>query len=148
MATELIPAEEIEAHLISLGIVQAEAAPPSLEIPRCVKNPRDRVPEPKDGENAMVGIYTGPEIPGEWLEGFLQERLFEFVVRSRKEPQGELIQRQIRAALEEQKGVMFGQLRIEWSKLANGEQPVAADKTSYSSIQGFRIAYRIASLTV
>jgi hypothetical protein len=148
MPTDLIPAEEIKAYLVAQGIVQDNEIAPSTALPGVWLNPRNRAPEPRVGENATVTIYTGPEIPGEWLEGFLQERLFDFVVRARKEPQGEVIQRKIRAAFEEKKHVLFGQLLIEWSKLANGEQPVTSDETSYSSIQGFRIAYRIVSLTV
>jgi hypothetical protein len=148
MPTNLIPAEEIKAYLVAQGIVQDNAATPSTLKPGVWLNPRDRGPEPRAGEDATVTIYTGPEHARDWYEGFLQERLFDFVVRARKQPQGELLQRQIRAALEEKKGVMFGQLRVEWSKLDRGEQPLTSDETSYSSIQGFFIAYRIVSLTV
>jgi hypothetical protein len=148
MPTSLIPAEEIKAYLVAQGIAQDNATAPSLVLPGVWLNPRDRAPEPRAGENATLTVYTGPEIARDWYEGFLQERVFDFVVRARKAPQGELIQRQIRAAFEEKKHVMFGQLLVEWSKLDRGEQPVTADETSYSTIQGFHIAYRIVSLTV
>lgn len=148
MPTDLIPAEQLKAYLIAQGVVQDQSVNPSSTIPGVWMNPRDEAPEPRAGENVAVTILDGPEIPREWLEGFLQEKVFDFVVRSRKKVDGVLIQRKIRAAFEEQKGVNFGQLRIEWSKLFRGEQPVTADETSYTSIQSFRIAYRTVSLTV
>lgn len=148
MPSDLIPAEQIKAYLVAQGIGQDNENPTSLNVPGIWLNPRENAPEPRAGENATLTVYVGPEIPGDWYEGFWQERLFDFVVRARKEPQGELIQRKIRAAFEEKKAVMFGQLRVEWVKLDRGEQPVSSDETSYTSIQGFRICYRIASLTV
>jgi hypothetical protein len=145
---DLIPAEEIRSYLVGLGVVQAQDAPPSVLHPSIWLNPRDEAPEPREGEDVAVTVFSEAEIPRDWYEGFLQERIFDFVVRSRKKVEGELVQRAIRAAFEEKKGVMFGQLRIEWSKLFRGEQPVTSDETSYTSIQSFRIAYRIVSLTV
>lgn len=151
---DLIPTDELKAYLVGLGIVQDIGAPLSVDLPGIWLNPRDEAPEPRrksdvDIENVTVSIFDGPEIPREWLEGFLQEKVYDFVVRARTRPEGVLVQRKIRAAFEEKKGVMFGQLRVEWSKLFRGEQPVTSDqKTSYTSIQSFRIAYRTVSLTV
>src|SRR5207249_767906 len=90
---DLIPAEEFKAYLIGLGVVQDDTTPPSLAVPSVWLNPRDEAPEPRTKnntalENVTVSILEGPELPRDWLEGFLQEKVFEFVVRSRKKPQG------------------------------------------------------------
>lgn len=142
---DLLVAEEVQTYLIAQGIVRDPPVPGPL--PPCWIDPDEGAPEPAEDVEATVTLFSIGEIPQEWLEGtFLQERVLDVVVRARHPRDGELLQRDIRVALEEKKNVMFGQLRIEWSKLFRGVQYLDSDHESHRTLQSFRIAARMKSL--
>lgn len=142
---DLLVAEEVQAHLIAQGVVRDPAAAGGL--PPCWIDPDEGAPEPPEGVQSTVTLFTAGQVVRPWLEGDkLQEIVLDVVVRSRHPRDGHLLQRQIYAALEEKKNVAFGALRIEWSKLFRGVQKLGSDHESQRTLQSFRIAARLKSL--
>lgn len=138
--------EELRAQLITDGTVQAQTAAPSTTLPSVWLWPRDGAPEPRAGENITVTLRPGAEVPGDWHEGFLEERIVEVIVRSRTAAPGELVQRTVRGLLHDKREYFLNNLRVEWSHLWRGTQPVTSDETSYTTIQSFHVACRVKSL--
>lgn len=138
--------EELRAQLITSGVVQAQTAAPSLTVPSVWLEPRDGVPEPRTGENVTVTLREGTEIPGEWLEGFLEERVVDVIVRSRQSAPGKLVQRSVRGLLHDRREFFLGGLRVEWSHVWRGTQLLGSDETAYTTLQAFRVACRVKSL--
>lgn len=143
---DLILTEQLQAHLVEEGIGQHPSAAADEDLPSIWLNPRAGAPEPRDGENATITLVATNQVPGRPLEGFLETRIVDVIVRARKSPLGELIQRQIRAELDDRREYFLNDLRIERSHLWRGLQPTGSDETSYQTNQSFLIEARTKSL--
>lgn len=147
---DLILAEEVRDYLIDAEIFSAvesgQVSPPPCRIDPALG--MDEIDVPTGGD-AAAAIFTGAEIPRPWLEGdFLIERAIEVLVRAESRPRAELVQRQVRGALEEKKGVTMGRLAVDWSKLWRGTQMIHSDEKSVTLSQNFLIAVSVRNLTV
>lgn len=144
--------DEIADYLIDEGLVRDGATATGAGLPPIWVNPKEGAEEPDVIRNSdqptIVSLFVGLEIPGEWHMGFMQERAIELRVRAKSRPTAELLHRSIRSLMEEQKHVMMGQLLVQQSKLWRGVQEIAADDNSVTLTQSFRVAVRVASLTV
>lgn len=143
---ELILIEEIRDQLVTDGVGQLPQAAPSTVVPSIWLHPRDGAPEPRAGEDATLTLIATGQVPNREHEGFLEERVVDVVVRSRKSKPGELLQRVVRSKLHDRREFFLSDLRVEWSMLWRGTQPLASDETSYTTVQSFRIAARTKSL--
>lgn len=156
---ELVLIEELGDYLVAQGVARAGNGPVGA-LPPVWLAPIDGVPQPDGDDTAAVTLSPNTVIPGEWLEGFLEERAIDVYVRADDSRIGELLQRQVRRLLDERKEIFVGALRLEWSKhfsgphpirLAAGSSDVAGDSSApasrtYDTVQTFRMAARVKSL--
>lgn len=150
MAVELILAEEVRAYLIDGGLVSA-GEDNVTQPPPCFTDPRDGAMDVElpPGADAVVTIITGKGITNPFLEArFLQDFPLEFIVRAKRRPQCNLIQRGIAGLMLEKENILMGRLLIERSSHFREEQTIAQSKDSWATSQSFRVSYRRASLTV
>lgn len=143
--------DEIADYLIAAGVVQdgptatGNTTPP-IWIPQEGAEEPDLLHDPNQPN--IVSLIVGPEIPGEWHTGFMQERAIELRVRSKVEREAEMLHRVIRGLMEEKKHLLMGEMLVQQSKLWRGVQRIAVDDNSVTLTQSFRVAVRIADLTV
>lgn len=158
---ELHVIEELQAYLVAQGVAQQPDQTPSLTVPSIWLQPRDGAPAPRRApkggdylEAATITLVdTNTTGPPE-LEAWLEETFVDITVRSRFAAPGKLIQRQIRGLLTPtgdlfgRKGWQMNNLRVEYSTIWRGDQPVDADDVSYRRVQSIRFGVKRTALTV
>jgi hypothetical protein len=137
--------EELRAHLIANGLVRDPDVPGAAAA--CHLQPRNGMPEPAVGA-VVAALVPGAQIPAlqRHVDAYLEQRLVDVIVRARTGADAELLHRQIRRLIAEQRGVMFGALRVEWCALWTGDQPTGSTDTYYERTQTFRIGARVKAL--
>lgn len=152
MADALIWGDEIADYLIAQGLVRDGRSAQGRPLPPVWVDPDDGAQAPDlvtdPTEPTIVTVFTGPEIPGDWHMGFMQERSIEIRVRAESRPTAELLQRSVRGLMEEKKHAQMGRLLVQQSKLWRGVQPMPTDDESVTLTQSFRVAVRVEDLTV
>lgn len=150
--SDLIWGEEIADYLIASGLVRDGATASGAGVPPIWIDPPEGAEEPdviaNPNQPTIVTLFTGPEIPSTWHMGFMQERAIEIRARAKSTANAELLHRSIRGLMEEKKHIQMGRLLVQQSKLWRGVQQLAADDNSVTLTQSFRVAVRVADLTV
>lgn len=151
---DLIVTEELQDFLVAQGVVQRP--PGDASLPVIWLDKRDGAPEPRpftstgsvdaDGVKVTVTLRRSGTAALPVLTAWLEAPVVDVIVRAWKSPQGELVQRQIRNLLHEKKMLQIGDLQTEWIAVWRGAQPVAADETSYTTVQSFVIEARVKAL--
>lgn len=145
--SDLIVIEELKAYLIAHGVVQDQPGVPGSALPVVWLDPRDGAPEPESRTAPpTVTLRRGVDVVLPALHEWLDSPVVDVIVRAHRAPQGELVQRQIKHLLHEKKLLVVGQLQTEYIEVWRGTQPLAADGTSYTTLQSFRIEARVKAL--
>jgi hypothetical protein len=144
--------DELRAYLIASGVVQAQDAAPSNVLPAVWIIPiNGAAPAPRDGENIAVTLRDTLLAPAASLEAWVIETFVDVIVRSRIEPAGTFLQRQIAGLLHPndahggKKQWTMGALLVEYSTFWRGDQPLPPanpDDPTYDRVQSFRIGCR------
>jgi hypothetical protein len=129
-------------HLIDLGLVrdprQAGDAPPMW------LHPRNGVPAPGEGENAIevgptlvTALFRSGGIPSKPYESFMRQPTVDLRIRSKTAPDATDLEAQIRAALVDQRNWLMGGLRVidceEWRALA----PLGSDQQGFDWVASY-----------
>lgn len=152
MPTAILIGMEISDYLIDEGLVRDGPTAAGAGLPPVWVDPPEGAEEPDVIRNSdqptIVTVVTGPEIPSDWHMGFMQERAIEIRVRAKSRSAAEFLQRSVRGLMEEKKHTMMGQMLVQQSKLWRGVQELVADDNGVTLTQSFRVAVRVADLTV
>lgn len=119
---DLSVTDELRAYLIASGVVQAQDAPVSMTKPSVWITPMNGgVPEPRAGEAITVTIRDTLATGAPGLASWIIETFVDIIVRSRSEPEGTFLQRQILGLIhpnDAHSGKVnwdMGALRVEYS---------------------------------
>ncbi len=128
--------EELQDYLVAQGIGQRPSVAPSLTVPSIWLAPRDGAPDLRSvagvlAENVTVTLIDTMFRSPNGLEPWLEESFVDVIVRSRHAGAGKLVQRRIRDLIEPgntslggKKNWMMGDLRVEYSRMWRGDQPL------------------------
>jgi hypothetical protein len=140
--------EQLRAHLVTNALVRLPGTVGAAPVCRLPGDPSYGTPEPDAGQDVVVDLDAGARVP--WRQPFgdryIEQRIVDVTVRSTFPWPGELLQRQIANLVIEQRGVFFGDLRVEWCRLFRGDQLTGSDSRLFERMQSFTIAARVKSL--
>ncbi|HZP14707.1 MAG TPA: hypothetical protein VFA96_02705 [Nocardioides sp.] len=154
MPTDLFVNQELQAHLIALGLAQHPDDPPSTTLPSVWLMPYDGAPQPRPdrlggfAENATITIsemdFAAPNQPAD-----LEEAYVDILIRARNEAMAKLLHRQIRGVIIDPRDTAgmrrmwtMGALLVEYSTTWRVEQTVAADNVSTDRTCSYRFGCR------
>lgn len=123
--------QELRAYLIAQAVVQTNdhtVAAPSTVVPSVWM--QMVAPEPRVGENITVTLRDTLLMPAATLQAWIIETYVDVIVRSRSEPAGEFLQRQIAGLIHPNDAHggkvqwTMGALTVECSTFWRGDQPL------------------------
>jgi hypothetical protein len=145
---ELIVGEELQDFLVAQGVGQYPDAAASTTVPSIWLAPRDGAPQPRKGENVTVTLIDTLQAPAATLEAWIEETFVDVIVTARQNSAAKLLHRVIRNLLhpDEAHGGrmqwMMGDLKVEYSTIWRGEQPLYQDDVAYSRTVSYRFGAR------
>ncbi len=150
----IVVVEALRDFLIANGIAEAPVVKRSRAgavelgndgtLPVVVLDPRSGPWSPSGAVTAVVTIRSRGLIPQPVRERFVERSLVDTVVVATSSPRLELVQRDLRIALDDQRGYLAGTLRIEESLLYTSPLPVRTpDEATFGSVQTFAVACRV-----
>jgi hypothetical protein len=148
---DLSVVDELAAYLVAQGVAQLPDQPPSDALPSLWAMTLEGVPGPREGESITITLRDTLLAPAATLEAWIQETFMDVIVRSRSEPAGTFVQRQIAGLIHPtsahggKTNWDMGQLRVEYSTIWRGDQPLPpADPNdpTFDRVQSFRFGCR------
>jgi hypothetical protein len=149
---ELIVGEELQDFLVASGVGQLPGAAASASVPSVWLAPRDGAPQPRHGENATVTLIDTLQTPAATLEAWIEETFVDVIIVARQNSAAKLLHRVIRNLLHPNDAHggrmqwMMSDLKVEYSTIWRGEQPLFQNDVAYGRTASYRFGVRRKSL--
>lgn len=113
-------------------------------LPVVVLDPRSGPWSPSGAVTSVVTLRQRGIVPQPVRERFVEVALVDAVAIATSSPALELVQRDLRILLDDQRGYLAGTLRVEDSRLYAPPLPVRTpDEATFGSVQTFAVACRV-----